>query len=90
MCAIFISNLQLVMVNDMRGELVSQNLGKKYNYKVNNNLSYGFLKNRILELLSERQPLENIFREFQELFLKNTVPIRTAQIKETRISSERR
>lgn len=76
MCAIFISNLQSVMVNDMREELVMQNLEKKYDYKVNNNLSYGFLKNRILELLSESQPLETIFRELQELFLKNTIPIR--------------
>lgn len=76
MCAIFISNLQSVMVNDMEEELAKQNLGKKYDYKVNTNLSYGFLKNRILELLSARQPVETVFFELQELFLKNTVPIR--------------
>lgn len=75
-CAIFISNLQSVMVNDMQDELAEQNSEKKYSYKVNTNLSYGFLKNRVLDLLGQRKPLENIFMELRELFLKNTVPIR--------------
>src|SRR6202012_2583648 len=50
-CAIFISNLQSVIVNDLTEELSLQNEGKKYDYKINTNISYGFLKNRILELL---------------------------------------
>lgn len=75
-CAIFISNLQSVMVNDLEDELSVQNQGKKYNYKINTNLSYGFLKNRILELLYQQAPLDEIFQELETLFLKNTVPIR--------------
>ncbi len=75
-CAIFISNLQSVMINDMEGELADQNQDKKYDYKVNNNLSYGFLKNRVLELLYQQAPLDGIFQELQTLFLKHTVPIR--------------
>lgn len=75
-CAIFISNLQSVMVHDIEEELCAQNKDKKYNYKVNTNLSYGFLKNRILELLYQEAPLERIFQELETLFLKNTIPIR--------------
>lgn len=75
-CAIFISNLQSVMVNDLADELSVQNQGKKYPYKVNTNLSYGFLKNRVLELLWQEAPLDKIFEELEALFLKNTVPIR--------------
>jgi hypothetical protein len=75
-CAIFISNLQSVMVNDLEKELATQNQGKKYDYKVNTNLSYGFLKNRILELLYQQAPLDKIFNELESLFLKNTIPIR--------------
>ncbi len=75
-CAIFISNLQSVMVNDLEDELSIQNQGKKYNYKVNTNLSYGFLKNRIIDLLWQNAPLDKIFQEMQTLFLKNTIPIR--------------
>ncbi|MNR64003.1 hypothetical protein D3C85_1864950 [compost metagenome] len=39
-------------------------------------MSYGFLKNRILELLFKEAPLEQVFSELESLFLKNTVPIR--------------
>ena len=62
--------------NDLEDELSVQNQGKKYNYKINTNLSYGFLKNRILELLYQQAPLDEIFQELETLFLKNTVPIR--------------
>jgi len=75
-CAIFISNLQSVIVNDLKEELATQNQDKQYDYKVNTNLSYGFLKNRILELLYQQAPLDSIFQELEALFLKNTVPIR--------------
>jgi hypothetical protein len=76
LCAIFISNLQSVMVNDLEEELTEKNQGRKYAYKVNTNLSYGFLKNRILELLYQEAPLDSIFHELEELFVKNTIPIR--------------
>jgi hypothetical protein len=73
--AIFISNLQSVMVNDLTEELSSQNQDKKYDYKVNTNLSYGFLKNRVLELLYKEAPLDKIFQELEALFLQHTGPI---------------
>lgn len=75
-CAIFISNLQSVIVNDLEPELSVQNEGKEYDYKVNTNLSYGFLKNRILELLCKQAPLESVFQELEALFIKHTIPIR--------------
>jgi Transposase DDE domain len=75
-CAIFISNLQSVMVNELTEELSIQNQDRKYNYKINTNLSYGFLKNRIMELLYKHAPLDEIFQELEALFLKHTVPIR--------------
>ena len=64
------------MVNDLQEEMAAQNQGKQYDYKVNTNLSYGFLKNRILELLYQQAPLDKIFQELEALFLKHTVPIR--------------
>lgn len=76
LCAIFISNLQSVIVNDLEEELTEQNQGKKYDYKVNTNLSYGFMKNRILELLHTKAPLNTVFYELEALFLNNTIPIR--------------
>jgi hypothetical protein len=75
-CAIFISNLQSIIVNDLEKELSIKNQNTKLNYKINTNLSYGFLKNRILELLFKEAPLEDVFEELQSLFLQNTIPIR--------------
>jgi len=75
-CAIFISNIQSVIVNDLKEELAQQSQDRQYDYKVNANLSYGRLKDRILELLGNRAPIDKIFKELEMLFLKNTVPIR--------------
>ena len=75
-CAIFISNLQSIIVNDLQEELSIKNRSTKLDYKINTNLSYGFLKNRILELLFKEAPLEEVFKELENLFLQNTIPIR--------------
>jgi hypothetical protein len=43
-CAVFISNLQSIIVNDLEEELKVKNQNTKLDYKINTNLSYGFLK----------------------------------------------
>jgi hypothetical protein len=75
-CAVFISNLQSVIVNGLKDDLKVINAERQYNYKVNANVSYGFLKNRVLELLYQKAPLDKVFNELEELFLKHTIPIR--------------
>ena len=75
-CAIFISNLQTLIISDLKEDLEIKNKGKKYQYKINTNLSYGFMKNRVLELLCSETSVELILKELQELLLKHTVPIR--------------
>lgn len=75
-CAVFISNLQSTIVNDLQEELELKNQNTKLDYKINTNLTYGFLKNRVLELFFNDNALEEVFLELQRLFLKNTVPIR--------------
>ncbi len=71
--AIFISNLQTLIVNDLGEELNEQTKGRKLKYKVNTNLSYGFLKNRIIKLLIENGDMET---ELKKLFKEHLVPIR--------------
>jgi len=75
-CAIFISNLQSIIVNDLQDELNAKNQNTKLDYKINTNLSYGFLKNRILELLMKEASLEEVYKNLENLFLQNTIPIR--------------
>ncbi|GAB1858748.1 IS4 family transposase [Flavobacteriaceae bacterium MHTCC 0001] len=74
--ALFVSNIQTLIQSDLEQELEQHNKQRKYNYKVNTNLSYGFLKNRILELFFSDNPMEKTFEQLKELFLKHQVPIR--------------
>ena len=71
--AIFISNLQTLIVNDLEEEIKEETKDRKLKYKVNTNLSYGFLKNRIITLLEENGDMET---ELKKLFKKHLVPIR--------------
>lgn len=75
-CAVFISNLQSTIVNDLEQELEVKTKNRKLDYKINTNLSYGFLKNRVLELLFEEGDLASVLLELETLFLKNTIPVR--------------
>ena len=58
-------------------------------YKVNAILSYGFLKNSILELLYRQAPLDTIFQELETLFLNHTVPIRNNRTIERHVGKYR-
>jgi hypothetical protein len=80
-CAVFISNIQSVIVNDIQEELAVRNQNRQYDYKVNANLSYGNLKDIILELLGNQAPIDKIFKELQALFLEYPVPIRPGRTK---------
>lgn len=71
--AIFVSNIQTLIVNDLEDEINEQNKGRKLKYKVNSNLSYGFLKDRIIALFQANEDVEN---ELKTLFKKHLIPIR--------------
>lgn len=73
--ALFVSNVQSLIVGEINEEL-REKTNTKYEYKVNNNLSYGFLKDRIVTLFFSETDTENIMSELRELFKKHLVPIR--------------
>lgn len=74
--ALFISNIQTLIVTDLEEEINNQNNKRKYDYKVNTNLSYGILKNRVLELFFSKVSMEEMLRELKKLFPENQIPIR--------------
>ena len=45
-------------------------------YKINANLSIGFIKTRLVELFLEESKTQNILLELEKLFIKNVIPIR--------------
>jgi len=74
--ALFVSNVQSLIVGEINDELAGESNGNKYQYKVNSNLSYGFLKDRIISLFFSDKEMSIIVAELKELFKKHTIPIR--------------
>lgn len=54
---------------------VQINQKRKYNYKINRNVSWGALKNNIVKLFFNNEPL-NLIMKLQHIFERNTEPIR--------------
>lgn len=76
-CTLFLSNIQSLLVSEANEGLISQEINnKKYEYKVNTNLSIGFIKTKLIELFLEESDTEEILAELEKLFIKNLIPIR--------------
>ncbi len=74
--ALFVSNVQTLIVSEIEDEIAEENKQNKYDYKINTNLSYGFLKNRILDVFFSSESMETALLELKSLYLKNRTPIR--------------
>lgn len=74
--ALFLSNVQSLIVEKINDELALQSGRTKYQYKVNCNLSYDFLKDRIITLFLSDKEMGVIVSELKVQFKKHTIPIR--------------
>jgi len=75
--ALFISNVQTLIVSELEDDLRKNNQGKKYDYKINTNVSYGLLKNRVVTLFLDKQPIDvDMVEQLKDLFKSHLVPIR--------------
>ena len=74
--ALFVSNVQTLIVSELTDEINEQTQGAIYKYKVNNNLSYGFLKNRIVTLFFSGNQMDETIKELKVLYKKHLIPIR--------------
>ena len=69
-----IANMQTIIARDAQGEMDKEKKETKYEYKENRNLSLGFMKDRVLQILTSNNP--EYFKELKELFKIEPVPIR--------------
>lgn len=65
-----------MLVSELTDEINENTKGNKYKYKVNNNLSYGFLKDRVVSLFFSNAEMDETITELKNLFKKHLVPIR--------------
>lgn len=76
-CTLFLSNIQSLLVSEANDNLKKQNIeNKKYEYKVNTNLSIGLIKERIVDLFIKENDAAKILKELENLFTKTLIPIR--------------
>jgi len=73
---ILLANIQALLVRDAQEEMNQKNKEKelKYEYKINKNLSLGFLKKGVVDILLSNKP--DYFEDLKELFQIEPVPIR--------------
>lgn len=70
----FINNLQALFIIEAQNELKKEKKDNQYKYKINKNLSLGFMKDRIIKILTNNQ--KNDKEELKKLFKLQPTPIR--------------
>jgi hypothetical protein len=73
--ALFMCNLHALLLEEAQDQLPAAHPQRKLSYKVNSNVSFGYMKQEVMRILSDRND-ERSMRELSELFLSTTVPIR--------------
>ena len=73
---ILLANIQALLVRDAQAEMSAKNENKqlKYEYQINKNLSLGFLKEKVVDILLSNKP--EYFEELKALFQIEPSPIR--------------
>lgn len=74
-CALLMCNVHSLLVSEAQEELPAKHPGRKLAYKINNNISFGHMKNELVRILTEEDN-EQMMASLKELFLQSTVPIR--------------
>ncbi len=70
----FITNLQTLIAKDAQEEITKETKTRKRRYKINRNLSLGFMKDRIVQILMKND--DKYMEELKTLFKIEPVPIR--------------
>lgn len=74
----FLANLQQIIAGSCQEQITENCQHRKYHYKVNRNIAFGLLKNRIVDLFRTRNP-EQILLQLQQLFSLHIEPIRSCR-----------
>jgi len=76
---LFVSNLQCIIEKQCDHKVREISSRRQYEYKINRNLSWASLKNRVLRLFIRSSNSLEILMEIEHLFIKNLEPIRAGR-----------
>lgn len=71
----FLSNLQQIISRAAQNKVLVSTRKRKYAYKINKNVAFGLMKNRIIDLFMIHHP-ETILKKLQDLFILHLEPVR--------------
>jgi len=71
----FLSNLQEIIGKPCESQLISISQDRKHQYKINRNIAFGMMKNRIVDLFVVCNP-EKILQHLEALFIQHIEPVR--------------
>ncbi len=73
---LFVANLQSIIEKQCREHISDKVKNRRYHYKVNRNISWALLKNRIVKLFMRSTDIRAILMELECLFSKYMEPVR--------------
>jgi hypothetical protein len=73
---LFVSNLQSIIEKQCEQDVRQISLTRRHAYKINKNISWALLKNRILKIFIQPSSSTTILLELQYLFVRNIEPVR--------------
>ena len=74
-CALFISNVQSLIIEEAQQSANEKYNKRRYEYKINTSVSLGFLKYRILDLFINRGAKATL-EELEKILIEQVVPVR--------------
>ena len=73
--ALFLLNLHALVSQEVKSQVGENCQQRQYNYQVNQALSLGFLKERVIDLFYSQQP-EELIESLKALFIRHVEPVR--------------
>lgn len=74
--AVFVSNVESLLSQEAQEDLSAKDAGRQYPAQVNRAVSYHALKERMLDLLWSKRPIEKVLEEIQLWMKSNPVSVR--------------
>jgi hypothetical protein len=74
-CAIFISNVQTLIIEEAQEGIKNKYDKRKYEYKINSSISLGMMKYKIIDLFLNKGA-ETTLKELEELLIDHVIPVR--------------
>ena len=74
--AVFVSNVESLFSQEAQEELSAQDATRQYPAQVNRAVSYHALKERMLDLLWSKRPIQKVLEEIQRWMQSNPVSVR--------------